>query len=149
VLLHVVDVTHPLHEEQSAVVEQVLREIGAGDTPYILVLNKIDAAPDAFYGAASRNGGRAVCPISALTAKGLDRLVEAIARVLDESKEHGEFTFKPSQGALLSLLKRRGRILEEKYEADQIRVTALSSPKLAGQMKKWLQETESEDRDNE
>jgi GTPase len=148
-LLHVVDVTHPLHEEQSAVVEEVLREIGAGDTPYILVLNKIDAAPDAFYGAGSRNGARAVCPISALTGEGLDRLVEAVARVLDESKEHGEFTFKPSQGALLSLLKRRGRILEEKYEADKIRVIALSSPKLAGQMKKWLEETENGDGDRE
>ena len=144
-LLHVVDVTHPLHEEQTMVVEAVLRDIGAGDTPHILVLNKIDAAPDALYGPASRNAARAVCPTSALMGKGLDGLLEAIAGVLDEGKERRVFTFAPSQGALLSLLKRRGRILEEKYEEDKIRVTALSSPKLAGQMKKWLEE----DRDGE
>jgi GTPase len=146
-LLHVIDVTHPLHEEQSAVVQAVLRDIGAGDTPYILVLNKIDAATDVVYGAVSRNGAREACRVSALTGQGLDRLLEAITRVIDEGKEHTEFTFAPSQGALLSLLKRQARILEERYELDKIHVTALSSPKLAGQMKKWLEETERGDRD--
>lgn len=139
-LLHVVDVTHPLHEEQSAVVQAVLRDIGAGNTPYIMVQNKIDALPDRMTGPAVHNGARAVCRISALEGKGLDRLLEEIASALDEGKVRGEFTFAPSQGALLSLLKRQGRILEERYEEDNIRVTALSSPKLAGQMKKWLAE---------
>ncbi|WP_420155135.1 GTPase HflX, partial [Siphonobacter sp.] len=42
VLLHVVDVSHPGHEEQIQVVNQILAEIGAGDKPMILVFNKID-----------------------------------------------------------------------------------------------------------
>ena len=42
VLLHVVDVSHPSFEEQIAVVDNILREIGAADKPTLLVFNKID-----------------------------------------------------------------------------------------------------------
>lgn len=42
-LLHVVDVSHPAFEEQIQVVNQTLIEIGAGDKPVILVMNKSDA----------------------------------------------------------------------------------------------------------
>jgi 50S ribosomal subunit-associated GTPase HflX len=122
----------------------VLRDIGAGDTPYIIVQNKIDALPDRSYAHAGGNGARAVCRVSALKGEGLDALVEAIANTLDAGKVRREFVFTPSQGALLSMLKREARILEEKYDADSIRVTALSSPKLAGRITKWLGEAETE-----
>lgn len=42
ILLHVVDVSHPYHDNQIEVVTQTLSEIGAADIPTILVLNKID-----------------------------------------------------------------------------------------------------------
>lgn len=42
-LLHVVDAANPHHPEQIAEVQRVLREIGAGDVPQLLVFNKLDA----------------------------------------------------------------------------------------------------------
>jgi GTP-binding protein HflX len=42
ILLHVVDVAHPFHDNQIEVVTKTLADIGAGDIPAILVLNKID-----------------------------------------------------------------------------------------------------------
>ncbi|MFP5468064.1 MAG: GTPase HflX [Gammaproteobacteria bacterium] len=42
-LLHVVDASNPGHPEQIASVQDVLREIGAGDIPQVLVFNKLDA----------------------------------------------------------------------------------------------------------
>jgi GTPase len=42
-LLHVIDATSPKLHEQWAEVERVLDEIGVGDTPQIVVFNKIDA----------------------------------------------------------------------------------------------------------
>jgi GTP-binding protein HflX len=42
-LLHVVDISHPDHEEQIAAVGRTLEEIGAADKPTIMVFNKIDA----------------------------------------------------------------------------------------------------------
>jgi len=41
-LLHVVDSAHPFHDNQIDVVKKTLVEIGAGNIPTILVLNKID-----------------------------------------------------------------------------------------------------------
>ncbi len=43
VLLHVVDISHPSFEDQIAVVNKTLAEIGAADKTIILVFNKIDA----------------------------------------------------------------------------------------------------------
>jgi GTP-binding protein HflX len=43
ILLHVVDIAHPFHDNQIEVVTQTLSEIGAGNIPTILVLNKVDA----------------------------------------------------------------------------------------------------------
>lgn len=42
ILLHVVDVSHPLFEEQIEVVNNTLAEIGAADKPVVLVFNKMD-----------------------------------------------------------------------------------------------------------
>src|SRR6186713_333875 len=41
-LLHVVDLAHPFHDNQIEVVTATLQEIGAANIPTILVLNKID-----------------------------------------------------------------------------------------------------------
>ncbi len=41
-LLHVVDMAHPFHDNQIEVVTKTLAEIGAGNIPVVLVLNKID-----------------------------------------------------------------------------------------------------------
>ena len=43
ILLHVVDISHPDFEEQIAVVNQTLMDLGAADKPTLMVFNKIDA----------------------------------------------------------------------------------------------------------
>ena len=43
ILVHVVDISHPGFEEQMQVVENTLKEIGAGNKPVYVVFNKIDA----------------------------------------------------------------------------------------------------------
>ncbi len=139
-LLHIVDMTSSLHEQQIQVVEEVLRDIGAGEIPHFIVPNKIDVAPAAPGQRMGCNGAYGVCPISALTGKGIDSLLDWLGRILDMGKEQAHFTFTSSQGSLLSFLRQRGRILEERYEHGSIHVTALLTPKLAGQMKKWLSE---------
>ena len=46
ILLHVIDVTHPKAPEQTEVVEQTLEELGLGDRPRLLVINKMDLLQD-------------------------------------------------------------------------------------------------------
>jgi GTP-binding protein HflX len=137
-LLHVVDMATPLFAEQIEVIEEVLQEIGAGDIPSILVPNKIDMMASVPIQPLQSRGGEGVSPISALTGAGIDSLLDLVGRVLDQGKEPFRARFFSWQGKLLSLLRERGKILEETYEGDQIHVTALVTPKLAGQMRKLL-----------
>jgi GTP-binding protein HflX len=140
-LLHLVDMTSPLHDEQIQVVETVLTDIGAGETPKLLVPNKIDIARATPLHRFGSNGAYGVCPISARTGEGIDRLLEAVGRMFDQGKERTQFCLSSSQGSLLSLIRQRGQILEERYQDQSIYVTALLTPKLAGQVRKWLRET--------
>lgn len=45
-LLHVVDISHPFHDNQIEVVSKTLAEIGAGNIPAVLILNKVDRLPE-------------------------------------------------------------------------------------------------------
>ncbi len=78
-LLHVVNVSHPLFEEQAATARAVLCELGLDAVPAITVLNQIDRAP---WGLLER--ARGLYPegmfVSALTGEGLPALKEAIAK---------------------------------------------------------------------
>jgi GTP-binding protein HflX len=139
-LLHVVDMTSPLLDQQILVVNAVLKEIGAGQACHLMVANKIDLVPETGLKGLDCNGPIAVCPVSSLTGQGIDGLLDKISQLFDQGKERVEICLAPHQGFLLPLLYQRGRILEERVEGDRIHLTALVTPKLAGQMKKWLRE---------
>jgi GTP-binding protein HflX len=72
-VLHVVDRSHPRWEEQRAVAEEVLGELGVAPDRIVTVLNKIDrlAAPAAV--------GRDELAVSAATGRGVETLRAAIA----------------------------------------------------------------------
>ncbi|HXK29247.1 MAG TPA: GTPase HflX [Candidatus Binatia bacterium] len=137
-LLHLVDMTNPLFEEQVQVIEEVLKEIGAGEIPVVLAPNKIDAVATVPVQKLKNRGVAGVCPISALNRTGIAELLETIGAILEHGKERFHACFSASQGGLLSLLRERGRIVEESYEGDQVYVTAIVTPKLAGQIRKLL-----------
>jgi GTP-binding protein HflX len=88
ILLHVVDFSHPFHDNQIEVVTTTLQEIGAADVKTILVLNKIDLFllqhPDANLDEMARlyrqMGYAHVLFISAIT----DQNINALKQVLFE-----------------------------------------------------------------
>lgn len=133
-LLCVMDPTSPLAERQHAVVESVLDEIGAADTPRLLAPNKIDAAPH--LPAYPSTGHEGLCPISARTGAGIDGLLEAIGNVLDRDKQRIRLTLRQSESVILPFLRARGRVLTEEYGEHDVRVTALVTAKVSGQLKK-------------
>ncbi len=137
-LLHLIDMSNPLWEEQIHVIEKALGEIGAAEIPTVLVPNKIDVATAPPAARLKADGALDVCPISALTGAGVDRLLETVGQILDRGKEEFHACFAPSQGELVALLRERGRVVSESYDGDAIRVTAMVTPKLAGQVRKLL-----------
>jgi GTP-binding protein HflX len=137
-LLHLVDVADPLHLEQIDVINKVLGEIGAGEIPTVLAPNKIDLATDDIVQEIRSVNGVDVCPISAASGAGVKSMLETVGKILDREKEQLHACFAPAQGALVALLRERGRIVKEHYDGDRLRITAMVTPKLAGQIRKLL-----------
>lgn len=137
-LLHLVDLTSPQFEEHIEVVQRVLAEIGAGDIATVIVPNKIDSVEDVPLALFKTHEVSEICPISALTGQGIDRLLSTIGAILDERKERFQGFFSQAQGGLIAMLRERGRIIQESYQEDGVHVTAMVTPKLAGQMRKLL-----------
>jgi GTP-binding protein HflX len=146
-LLHLVDMSSPLVDEQIQVIEEVLGEIGAGDIPTIIVPNKIDLLPEPPQHLFKNRGTQEVCPISAVTGDGVEALLNVIGTHLDRGKEKIHLSLSASQGALLSLLRERGRVENEIYEDDRVHITAMVTPKLAGQMRKLARNNAKSDSD--
>jgi GTP-binding protein HflX len=137
-LLHLVDMSNPLYEDQIRVIENALGEIGAGEIPTVLVPNKIDLAAEVPIRQLKTDAVIDVCPISARAGAGVDELLQLIGAVVDRDKEEFHASFSPAQGDLIALLRKRGRVVEEIYGGEAIHVTAMVTPKLAGQMRKLI-----------
>ena len=144
-LLHVVDGTNPEVDEQIAIVERVLEEIGAGETPTILAWNKIDVSdggtPPRLLASAHPAGVVGIQPISATTGRGIPELLAAIERWLDRERVRLEVEVPTARGDLVAWLHRGAKVVEEHYENGATRIVALATPKMAGQIRKRLQET--------
>lgn len=136
-LLHVVDASNPQAEEQKLVVEGVLRELGAESTPCITVFNKLDSLPADQRPTHGREG-RAV--ISARTGEGVPQLIEAVSEQLMAQQERVHVRIPAGRGDLLARLHRDGTVLHEEYIDGDVEVTALVSHKLAGQVRKSVEQ---------
>jgi GTP-binding protein HflX len=82
-LLHVVDAAHPFHENQIEVVTSTLREIGAGDIPTILVMNKSDLLHERgnleeMKGYYRQHGYDRIVFVSAHTGMNIDKLKQMV-----------------------------------------------------------------------
>jgi len=78
-LLHVVDASSAVRDEQALAVDKVLAEIPAGEAPRLLVWNKIDAAGLAPGVERDQYGRISRVFVSARTGAGLELLRGAIA----------------------------------------------------------------------
>jgi len=86
ILLHIVDMAHPFHDNQIEVVSKTLADLGAGSIPTILVLNKMDLVNglddvnswESIKGRYREMGYEKVVFVSATTKKNLDELRQVI-----------------------------------------------------------------------
>ncbi|NLC31978.1 MAG: GTPase HflX [Clostridiales bacterium] len=111
ILLIVTDASSPEFERQHAVVEEVLAKLEADHQPRIEVLNKCDIAPQA----AMDSMPNAYC-VSAVTGKGLESLLDEIARQLRVRERPYQFFVSFSDYALLSDLRKQGRLIDEEHK---------------------------------
>ncbi len=134
-LLHVVDASSPHATEHGEVVERVLGELGAANTPRITVLNKMDLLPPG-HRPVPGHGTR--CVISARTGDGIPPLLEAVDHALQSGRQRLDIRIPAGRGDLVARLHRSGTVLREEYQDGHVDMTALVPAKLAGQVRKEL-----------
>jgi GTPase len=122
VLVHLVDATAPDAEAQIDAVHAVLRDIGAGDVPELLVVNKIDAAdPDRVHELTTPPEALAV---SAHTGEGVDKLLDAVGDRLRTLTAVTELEVPYDRGDVLAALHRDAEVLVEVHGDESTRVRA-------------------------
>ena len=124
-ILHVVDASAP--EERRLVdmqaVDEVLEEIGAGEKPRLLVLNKVDLLSEDERAEAELDHPEAVL-ISAQEGEGLERLRERIEAAFEETLTEVELLIPYSQGGRLHELHEVAGDLERTEREDGVLVHA-------------------------
>jgi GTP-binding protein HflX len=127
-LLHVVDVSHPLADEQIAAVNTVLHEIGAGDKPVMMVLNKVDRLESAAaLGRLQERYPHAVA-ISATTGQGVEELLSEISSQIRPERELLELRIPHEAAAVIARLHKVGQVLERRYLAKTAKFKARIPP---------------------
>ena len=131
-LLHVIDASNPEWREQAAVVEKLIAELGAAETPRIDVFNKSDR-----YTGDIVPHGEDIVSISAKTGQGLDELLDMIGKRLDTGAHRVVLHLPYDQGGALDMLYRDARVEQVEY-GETIEVTAVLTPILLGRMKDYI-----------
>ncbi|GGF89745.1 GTPase HflX [Paenibacillus abyssi] len=118
-VLHVIDSSSPTREEQAAVVQQILVELGAADKPQITVYNKKDLCVGDCRDRIP--SGTDTLWISAYSKEDLNLL-----RQLIQDKLTGDtrtFVLPAERGDLIALAYRTGEVIEQMVDGDQMRLT--------------------------
>jgi GTPase len=123
-ILHVVDASAPEDElvEMTRAVEDVLEEIGAGDTARLLVLNKADVLDEERRHELAFRHPEGVL-VSALTGEGLEELGERIVAEFALTLRDVELLVPFSEGGTLSELHDVAGDLERRDTAEGVRVS--------------------------
>jgi GTPase len=123
VILHVVDGADKDPEGQLTAVREVLAEIGAGDIPEIVVINKADIADPMVLSRLQRRELHSYV-VSARTGRGIPDLLPAIEKELPRPPRTVEAAIPYDRGDLISRAHREGEVLEVEHEEAGTRLRA-------------------------
>jgi len=119
-VLHVVDSASPMRNEQMAVVDEILGELGAAGKPQIILYNKIDCCIDQELSPPPL-GGKDTLLMSAFNTDDLTRLRQAIQDKL--TGDTRVFAIPADRGDVIALAYRTGEVINQEVDGEQLRLT--------------------------
>lgn len=120
ILLHVVDVSHPMALEQASATLAVLKELHADKHPVITVLNKVDLCDNHMMVDRMRALYGKVVTISSVTRDGFDDLLLRMVEELSRLRKEVRLQIPQSQYALVSEVLRQSEVIYREYEGDDV-----------------------------
>ena len=113
-IVHVVDGSHSDPFEQIRAVREVITDIGGGDIPEIIAINKVDVADPEVVMSILRKEKNSYA-FSVRTGFGIEGLVHAIESLLPRPKIEITTTIPYERGDLVHAIHEHGEILSEEY----------------------------------
>ena len=136
-IVHVVDGSHPDPQEQIRAVREVLKDVGGGDIPEIIAINKADiAAPEVLMQLLREESNSFA--FSARTGFGLETLIKAIETSLPRPRVEITAVIPFSRGELVSAIHERGEVLSETYSEDGTRIHAMVDAHIAQRIEEMI-----------
>jgi GTP-binding protein HflX len=129
-IVHVVDGSHPDPMEQIRAVRAVINDVGGGDIPEIIAINKADIAAPEVMMQILRTEPNSFA-FSARTGFGLDTLLKAIETSLPRPRIEVRATIPFNRGDLVSAIHERGEIMSEEYSENGTTIHAMVDGSLA------------------
>ena len=123
-IVHVVDGSHPDPKEQIRAVREVINEIGGGDIPEIIAINKADIAPPEIIMQLLREEPNSYA-FSARTGFGIETLIKAVETSLPRPRVEISAVIPFNRGDLVSAIHERGEILSEEYLPEGTQIHAM------------------------
>ncbi len=122
-VLHVADASSPAIDAQVAAVRRTLEEIGAGDLPEVLALNKIDLVMGSERARLARRYPGSVA-VAARTGEGVEGLLASVADALPNPPVEVEVLIPWARGDLVAMLYEHAEVLKAEAEPEGTRVHA-------------------------
>ena len=135
-LVIVVDSSDPYFEDHIGIVDSILDELGAGQKPSIIALNKIDKHTD--IESVRINSDRPVIEISAKTGFGLDNLRKYLQEQLCEVRLKYKLLIPFSEGWVLPWLYENGKVISVEYDENGSAAEAELTREAAAYVKKYI-----------
>jgi GTPase len=129
-IVHVIDGSHPDPMEQIRAVRKVIVEVGGGDIPEIIAINKADIAAPEVMMQILRTEPNSFA-LSARTGFGIDTLLKAIETNLPRPRVEVRTTIPFNRGDLVSAIHDRGEIMSEEYSEHGTTIHAMVDGSLA------------------
>lgn len=131
-ILHVADASNPEVDEQMKVVYRTLEELKVTGKPVITFLNKQDKLEKERI--IKDIKADAIVKGSAKTGEGIDELLGKITEILREGKVLIDTVLSYADTSKISVIRKKGQLLSEKYEGEGIKVKAYVPKAVAGQL---------------
>ncbi len=143
ILLHLVDVSHPMAEEQAETAFHVLKELNVKDKPIITVLNKIDLLTSDLMLSKFRLKYPNLVALSALNAKGFDELQEAMIKELSKRRRVISMRIAQCEYHVVSEVIRLGNVISQDYEGNDVLLKVDIPAFIAERLSKYVEKDSS------
>lgn len=133
-ILNLCDISSDQYDVQLKVTEDILKELGCGDTPIITVYNKCDLCDMPIRCSDDFKS----CFISAKNNQGIDELLKCICENLSQLVKKVKLKIPYTNAGIMGLIRKSGTVISENYENDSIVAEVIVDKKMMSKIQDFI-----------